>query len=116
MPSNVGGGGSLLELPLQPLALDRDVPEGLSEEVLRAVSAAVAAVAADGQHQLLVLAVVGKEALEPVTHLHEVLVLCDARLQEPRLDIDLLKGNRRKASLGREEPSISEGLLGSPIE
>lgn len=58
------GGGGLLELPLEALALDRDLAEGPPEEVLGPVAATVASITANRQHEALVFAVAGEHALE----------------------------------------------------
>ena len=85
------GRGALLQLPLQPLALDRDLSEGLSEEVLRPVTASVPTVAANRDDHALVLAVVREHAFEAVGQAHEVFVFSDLSFKQPRLNLQLLE-------------------------
>lgn len=65
----------MLQLSLKALALDRDLTERLTEEVLRAVSSSVTPVAADGQNESLIFFVVSEKFAEAIRELKEVLIL-----------------------------------------
>ena len=76
-----------MQRPLILLTLDRNVTERLPKEVLGRLPTSVARVTADGYDHLTVLGIVGKEALEAICKLHEVLVLGKAAFKEARLDL-----------------------------
>jgi len=71
----------MLQLSLQPLALDRDLPEGFPEKVLGAVATPVTPVAAYRDDYALVLAVVREQTFEAVCESHEVFVFSDLCFQ-----------------------------------
>ena len=68
-------------------ALNCCVSETLSEVVLGAVTAAMASVTDNGDHELFVLLVVSEDLLEAVAQVVEVDILGDLRLDDARLDV-----------------------------
>lgn len=83
------------EVPLQAFALNCCVPETLSKVVLGAVSASMASKATDGNDDLAVFLVVGKDLLEPITEVVEVLVLGHLRLEHAWLHCGGLRARER---------------------
>lgn len=71
---------------LQALALNRSVPETLSEVVLRAVSSAMAAISHYWNYNLPILLVIREDALETVTQVVEVSLLRNLGLEHLWLD------------------------------
>ena len=103
------------EVPLQALALNCCIPETLSEVVLGAVSASMATEATDRNHKFAVLLVVGKDLLEPVAQVVEVLVLRHLRLEHSRLHS---RGHRARESVVEAHAptlsaTLSEEVVGS---
>ena len=76
----------MAELALEVLALNRCFLEALSEEVLRGVSAAVAAVPNHGHHHLLVAHVAREHLLEAVRQVEELVAIADLRLEHLGFD------------------------------
>ena len=76
-----------VERSFESLALDSDVAERLAEEVLRAVSSSVAAVAANWDHHSLVFLVVSENLLKAIGHSKEVIISGNVHLQQLWLDV-----------------------------
>ena len=87
-------GSAHLKLSLEALALDGDLAEGLAEEVLRSISAAVATIACDGQNKFLVFFFICEDVTEAIRHFQEVPVLDHSGFEKAGLHINLLKNHR----------------------
>lgn len=83
------------EVSFHAFALNCCVSEALSEEVLRAVSAAMASIANDGDDHLAILFVVRKDAFEAIAQVVEICVLRHLRLEDAWL-------HRRRSHATRE--------------
>ena len=70
------------EVPLQLLTLKGTFSKALAEEVLRSVSASVAAVPSNRNNHLLVTFVIRENFLEAVAHFEEVAVLAEAAFED----------------------------------
>jgi hypothetical protein len=91
------------ELAFNVLALDSGIAEALSEEVLGAVSSAVAAIPTNRDHQALVFLVVGKALLEAVCQVEEFFVVRNLALKQHRLHLGL----RRVLHVNAESARLS---------